>query len=51
MLSKRRVRMRNSQHATFKIRKRSGGSYGAVGLWVSPSWDKRAFNYDARVTC
>ena len=51
LLSKRRVRMRNSQHATFKIRKRSGGSYGAVGLWVSPSWDKRAFNYDARVIC
>jgi len=51
LLSKRRVRMRNSQQATFKIRKRGGGSYGPVGLWVSPSWDKRAFKYDAIVTC
>ena len=50
-LSKRRVRMRNSQQATFKIRKRSGGSYGAVGLWVLPNWDKSAFKYDARVIC
>jgi len=51
LLSKRRVRMGNSQQATFKIRKRGGGSYGAVGLWVSPSWDTRAFKYDAVVTC
>jgi|TARA_B100000315_G_C14588987_1_gene594710 hypothetical protein len=51
LLSKRRVRMANSQQATFKIRKRGGGSYGAVGLWVSPSWDTRAFKYDAVVVC
>ena len=51
LLSKRRVRMGNSQQATFRIRKRGGGSYGPVGLWVSPSWDKRAFKYDATITC
>jgi hypothetical protein len=51
LLSKRRVRMGNSQQATFKIRKRGGGSYGPVGIWVSPSWEKRAFKYDAKISC
>jgi hypothetical protein len=51
LLSKRRVRMGNSQQATFRIRKRGGGSYGTVGIWVSPSWVKRAFAYDAKITC
>jgi len=51
LLSKRRVRMANSQQATFKIRKRGGGSYGNVGIWISPSWEKRAFVYDAKINC
>jgi len=32
MLSTRRVRMRNSQQATFRVKKRGGGSYDTVGL-------------------
>ena len=51
LLSKRRVRMANSQQATFRIRRRGGGGYGSVGVWISPSWKKRAFKYDAKITC
>jgi hypothetical protein len=51
LLSKRRVRMANSQQATFRIRKRGGGTYGKVGLWISPSWQKRNFKYDAIISC
>ena len=51
LISKRRVRMTNSQQATFKVRKRGTNSNGTVGIWISPSWNKRAFKYDAKINC
>lgn len=51
LLTKRRVRMANSQQATFRIRKRGSDSYGTLGVWVSPTWEKRSFRYDAKIKC
>ncbi|MBT3917317.1 MAG: hypothetical protein HOF23_13150 [Rhodospirillaceae bacterium] len=51
MLSHRRIRLRNSQQATFRVQKRGGGFYDTVGLWISPTWEKRPFKYDAKISC
>ena len=50
IISKRRFRLARGQNATFRVRD-AGTEYGRVGLWVSPSWYEREFEYDATVTC
>ncbi len=49
LLSKRRLRLKQGQHASFRIKHKSGNA--RVGLWVEPSWYTRAFLYDAVVNC
>ncbi len=51
MVSKRRMKLANSQQATFKIRKRGKALKGEIGLFVQPSWSKRGFKYDSRIRC
>ena len=51
LVSKRRMRLANSQQATFKIRKRGKALKGEIGLFVQPSWSKRGFKYDSRIRC
>ena len=50
LLIKRRLKLANSQQATFKIKDRKHRN-DPVGLWLSPSWTKRKFKYDAKITC
>ncbi len=50
LISKRRMRLKDGQRASFKI-KTSKFPYGQLALWVKPGWYKRDFGYDATVTC
>ncbi len=50
MISKRRMRLKDGQKASFKV-KASKNTTGRLALWVKPSWYRRAFNYDATVSC
>ncbi len=50
LLSKRRLKLANSQQAMFKIKDR-GRENGLVGLWLEPSWTDRKFKYDATISC
>ena len=50
LISKRRMRLKYGQRASFKI-KTSQLPSGRVGLWVKPGWYKRDFDYDATVRC
>ena len=51
LLSKRRMRLNNSQQATFRVRKSQVADVGEVGLWIEPSWFDRKFHYDAKIVC
>jgi hypothetical protein len=42
---------RNSQQATFKVRKRGKALKGEIGLFVQPAWAKRPFRYDSKIRC
>ncbi len=50
LISKRRMRLKGGQRASFKI-KTAKLPTGRVGLWVKPGWYKREFDYDATVSC
>ncbi len=50
LISKRRMRLKVGQRASFKIKTNQLPS-GRVGLWVKPDWYKRDFDYDATVRC
>ncbi len=49
LLSKRRFRLKQGQHASFRIKHKSSNAH--VGLWVEPGWYTREFLYDAEVDC
>lgn len=49
LLSKRRFRLKQGQHASFRIKHKSGNA--RVGLWIEPGWYAREFLYDAVVSC
>tara|TARA_B100000315_G_scaffold250073_1_gene282307 strand:+ start:269 stop:1063 length:795 start_codon:yes stop_codon:yes gene_type:complete len=51
LVSKRRMKLANSQQATFKIRKRGKALKGEIGIFVQPSWAKRPFRYDTTIRC
>ena len=51
MLTKRRLRLNNSQQATFTVRKKQVAEVGEVGLWIEPSWFDRKFHYDSKIAC
>ena len=51
LVSKRRMKLANSQQATFKIRKRGKALRGEIGIFVQPSWAKRPFRYDTKIRC
>ena len=51
LVSKRRMKLANSQQATFKIRKRGKALKGEIGIFVQPSWAKRPFRYDTKIRC
>ncbi len=50
LISKRRMRLKDGQRASFKI-KTGKLPTGRVGLWVKPGWYQRDFDYDATVSC
>ena len=51
LLSKRRMKLKNSQQVTFKLPPNKIKKAGEIGLWIEPSWEKRAFKYDAKKNC
>ncbi len=51
LVSKRRMKLGNSQQATFKIRKRGKALRGELGIFIQPSWEKRPFRYDTKIRC
>ncbi len=52
-LSKRRMRLANSQQATFGVPARviTSKKVKEVGLFIEPSWETRKFVYDSKVSC
>ena len=50
LISKRRMRLKDGQRASFKI-KTANLPTNRLGLWVKPGWYKRDFDYDAVVSC
>ncbi|MDP6429116.1 MAG: hypothetical protein QGH73_12630 [Rhodospirillales bacterium] len=50
LVSKRRIRLANSQQATFLVRD-AGNDAGGFGIWLAPSWFDRGFRYDATIRC
>lgn len=50
MVSQRRMRLKNGQKASFKVKK-AAKTGAEIGLWVDPGWFKRPFKYDAKITC
>lgn len=51
LVSKRRIKLSNSQQATFKVRKRGKALRGEIGIFIQPAWAKRAFRYDTKIRC
>ncbi|MBT7570515.1 MAG: hypothetical protein HN632_11265 [Rhodospirillaceae bacterium] len=51
LLVKRRLRMRGSQQMTFRIPRNKQQGIAGVGIFVSPSWFPRKFEYDAVANC
>ena len=49
-VSLRRMRLKSGQTASFAV-KRSRNPSGNLGLFVDPGWYKRAFVFDATLTC
>jgi len=49
-VSSRRMRLKRGQTASFTVKK-SRNPTGNLGLFVGPTWYKRAFIYDATLTC
>jgi hypothetical protein len=50
LISKRRMRLKDGQRASFKI-KTAKLPTARLGLWVKPGWYKRPFIYDATIKC
>ena len=50
LIVQRKFRLAAGQKATFRV-KNVADEYGAVGLWIEPSWFSRQFKYDATVAC
>lgn len=51
LLVKRRIRMRNSQQATFQVKRRPSQEVTEVGIFVQPTWFSRGFKYDTKIHC
>jgi len=51
LVSKRRMKLGNSQQATFKISQKKVKRGTELGIWVEPAWVTRPFKYDAKITC
>lgn len=49
-VSMRRMRLKSGQSASFTVKK-SRNPTGNLGLFVGPTWYKRAFTYDATLNC
>jgi len=49
-VSVRRMRLKGGQTASFKVKKSRNPS-GHLGLFIDPGWYKRAFVFDATLTC
>jgi len=50
LIVQRKFRLAAGQKATFRV-KDVADDFGAVGLWIEPSWYSRQFKYDATVAC
>lgn len=50
LISKRRLRLKDGQQASFKIRT-SKLPTNRIGIWVKPGWYQREFGYDATIRC
>jgi hypothetical protein len=51
VVSKRRMKLKNSQQVTFKVPPKKAPKGTEVGIWIEPTWTKRPFKYDAKQTC
>ena len=50
LVHQRRMRFTAGQRATFRVPGVAADNL-EFGLWVDPSWGKREFAYDAKITC
>lgn len=50
LIHNRRLRLNAGQRVTFRVPGVAGDNL-EFGLWVDPSWFKRDFEYDAKITC
>ena len=50
LVHQRRLRLNAGQRVTFRVAGVAGDG-PEFGLWVDPSWFKRDFKYDSRITC
>ena len=50
LISKRRMRLKDGQRASFKIRTAKLPT-NRIGIWVKPGWYQREFAYDATIRC
>jgi len=51
LLSKRRMKLKNSQQVTFRMSAKKIKKAGEIGIWIEPTWEKRAFKFDAKKNC
>lgn len=50
LIHQRRMRLAIGQRVTFRVPGVAGDNL-EFGLWIDPSWFKRDFKYDAKITC
>ena len=50
LISKRRMRLKDGQRASFKIRTAKLPT-NRIGIWIKPGWYQREFAYDATIRC
>jgi len=54
LVTKRRIRLGNSQQARFHVRPRANAANNAdesFGSWLAPSWFERGVRYGAKISC
>lgn len=51
LIAKRRMRLKDGQRASFKVKMAKLPAGSRLGMWIQPGWYQRDFSYDATITC
>ncbi len=51
MVAMRRIRMKDAQKATVTVPASRVNGVTEFGLWVEPTWEKRPFKFDTKISC